>query len=235
MTEQITPHLIVNMLEQNKELTNIILEQNKTIMEMASKQGVHIHSNNINSHNKTFNLNVFLNERCKDAMNIRDFVESLKLQLADLESVGRLGFVEGISNIIVKSLNSMDVCKRPVHCTDKKRETLYIKDEDRWERDDEHKRKMRTVIQHVAAKNTHLLHSFCEQHPECRSGSSAMSGQYDRMVLESVGGNDAHTREEHENKIIRNITKAVSLEKGGQKALLEAVAVADGAGPGGGW
>jgi hypothetical protein len=139
ISNQITPELVLSVLhqnkevlEQNKELTNLVLEQNKTIIELAkNSQGQTINSHNINSNNKTFNLNVFLNEYYKDAMNITNFVDSLKLQVSDLENMGKVGFVEGITSIIVKNLQALDIYKRPVHCADKKREVIYIKDEDK--------------------------------------------------------------------------------------------------------
>ena len=145
--------------KQNQELTNKLFE--------ICKNGTNNTLINNNSHNKTFNLNVFLNEQCKDAMNIMDFVDSLKLQLSDLESVGRLGFVEGISNIIVKNLKALDVHKRPVHCSDSKREVMYIKDEDKWERENEDKQKLRKAIKRIANKNSRLLPEFKEKHPDC--------------------------------------------------------------------
>ena len=121
----------------DKELIMMILKQNNDIQSNIKNivlevcQGLQLnnnnnYSNNTNSNNKTFNLQFFLNETCKDAMNITDFVDSLNLQLCDLEDVGKVGYVEGISNIIIKNLESLDETKRPVHCTDKKRETIYI-------------------------------------------------------------------------------------------------------------
>ena len=155
LNNQITPELIMSVLQQNKELQKMLIEQGKTIMELSkNSSNTNISNNNINSHNKTFNLQFFLNETCKDAMNIMDFVDSIKLQLCDLENVGKLGFVEGISKIIVKNLNSLDETKRPVHCTDTKREVMYVKDEDKWEKENENKQKMRKVIKHVTHKNS---------------------------------------------------------------------------------
>jgi len=169
-------------------------------------------NNNTNSHNKAFNLNFFLNETCKDAMNIMDFVDSIKLQLSDLEKVGELGYVEGISNIIVKNLNELDVTQRPVHCTDKKRETMYIRDEDKWEKDESNS-KIKKAIKRVASKNQRLLPKFKEAHPDCGTYHSKYSDQYNKIIIESVGGsgdNDA----EKEEKIIRNISKNVVVDKG---------------------
>jgi len=213
LSSQITPELILTVLEQNKELTNLVVEQNKTIMELAKNgQGNTISNNNINSNNKTFNLQFFLNETCKDAMNITDFVDSLKLQLSDLESVGKLGFVEGISSIIVKNLQALDVHKRPVHCADKKREIIYIKDEDKWEKDNDEKQKMRKVIKNVAYKNERLLQKYKEVHPGCNFSESKYSDQYSKLVIEAMGG-AGNNDTEKEDKIIQKIAKEVVIDK----------------------
>ena len=210
---QITPELVLSVLKQNSELTNIVVEQSKTIMEMAKNgTGQTINSHNVNSNNKTFNLNVFLNETCKDAMNIMDFVDSLQLQLSDLENVGKLGFVEGISNIIVKNLQALDVHKRPVHCADRKREVLYIKDEDKWERESEEKDKMRKVIKKVAYKNQNLLPKFKLEHPGCNFSESKYADHYSKLVIEAMGG-QGNNDIEKEDKIIRNIAKEVVIDK----------------------
>lgn len=213
LSNQITPDLILSVLEQNKELTNLIVEQNKTITELAKNgQGNTISNNNINSNNKTFNLQFFLNETCKDAMNITDFVDSLKLQLSDLENVGKLGFVEGISSIIVKNLQALDVHKRPVHCADKKREVIYIKDEDKWEKEDEERNKMRKVIKNVAYKNERLLQKYKEVHPGCNFSESKYSDQYSKLVIEAMGG-AGNNDTEKEDKIIQKIAKEVVIDK----------------------
>jgi hypothetical protein len=131
--------------------------------------------------------------------------------LSDLEKVGELGYVEGISNIIVKNLNELDVTQRPVHCTDKKRETMYIRDEDKWEKD-ENNTKIKKAIKRVASKNQRLLPKFKEAHPDCGTYHSKYSDQYNKIIIESVGGsgdNDA----EKEEKIIRNISRNVVVEK----------------------
>lgn len=213
VTPQITPELVLSVLKQNSELTNIVVEQSKTIMEMAKTGTIQtINSHNVNSNNKTFNLNVFLNETCKDAMNIMDFVDSLQLQLSDLENVGKLGFVEGISNIIVKNLQALDVHKRPVHCADRKREVLYIKDEDKWERESEEKNKIRKAIKKVAYKNQNLLNKFKLEHPGCNYSESKYSDQYSKLVIEAMGG-QGNNDIEKEDKIIRNIAKEVVIDK----------------------
>jgi hypothetical protein len=168
-------------------------------------------TNNTNSHNKAFNLNFFLNETCKDAMNIMDFVDSIKVQLSDLERVGELGYIEGISNIILKNLKELDVTQRPVHCTDKKRETMYVKDHDKWEKDDE-KLKLHKVVRKVTCKNQNLIPKFKEMHPDYNKYHSKVSDQYNKIIVESMGGSGDNDFEKEE-KIIKNISKQVFIEK----------------------
>ena len=194
---------------QNKELTNKIVDIYKTNQSTIANT---ITNSNINSNNKTFNLQFFLNETCKDAMNISDFVDSLQLQLSDLENVGKLGYVEGISSIIVKSLNALDETERPIHCTDKKRETFYIKDENKWEKEDAEKNKIKKVIKKVACKNQILLPKFKELHPGCNYSESKYSDQYSKLVIEAMGGS-GNNHAENEEKIIRKIAKEVTINK----------------------
>ena len=196
--------LIEYLIKENKEIKELILE-------LAKKDTYNNTTNNTNSHNKAFNLNFFLNETCKDAMNITDFVDSIKLQLSDLERVGELGYVEGISNIIVKNLKDLDVTQRPVHCTDKKRDTMYIKDEDKWEKDEE-RLKLHKVIRRVTCKNQNLIPKFKEAHPDCNRSVSKFSDQYNKIIVESMGGPGDNDYEKEE-KIIKNISKKVFIEK----------------------
>ena len=201
--------LIMMLVKQNTQL----FEQNNEMLEII-KNGTHntSNSNNINnSHNKTFNLQFFLNETCKDAMNIMDFVDSIKLQLSDLENVGKAGYVEGISNIITTNLKALDISQRPIHCADKKREVLYVKDADKWEKDDE-KTKIRKAIKRVACKNQRLLPKFKEEHPDCGKYHSKFSDQYNKIVVESMGGSGDNDMEK-EDKIIKNISKNVTIDK----------------------
>jgi hypothetical protein len=207
---EITNEMIMNILKQNNELQQMILEQNKTIMELSKNNGNN--NNTTNSHNKSFNLQFFLNETCKDAMNIMDFVDSIKLQLSDLERIGELGYVEGISNIIVKNLNALDVTQRPVHCTDKKREVLYVKDENKWEKEDDNKGKMHKVVRKVADKNVKLLPKFKEEYPDCSKSTSKYSDQYNKIIVESMGGSGDNDYEKEE-KIIKKISKEVFIDK----------------------
>jgi hypothetical protein len=202
--------LILMLIKQNSELMKETTDFKSIMMEVI-KNGTHNTTTHTNSHNKAFNLNFFLNETCKDAMNIMDFVDSIKLQLSDLENVGKIGYVEGISNIIVKNLKELDVNKRPVHCTDKKRETMYIKDDDKWEKDEE-RLKLHKVVRKVACKNQNLIPKFKEAHPEYNKYHSKVSDQYNKIIVESMGGPGDNDFEKEE-KIIQNISKQVFIEK----------------------
>jgi hypothetical protein len=202
--------LIMMLVKQNTQL----FEQNSEMLEII-KNGTHNTNNshnNTNSHNKTFNLQFFLNETCKNAMNIMDFVDSIKLQLSDLENVGKVGYVEGISNIITTNLKALDVTQRPIHCADKKREVLYVKDENKWEKEDDDKKKIRKAIKRVACKNQRLLPKFKEEHPDCGNYHSKFSDQYNKIVVESMGGSGNNDIEK-EDKIIKNISKNVTIDK----------------------
>ena len=196
--------LIMILIKENSELKNMMMEVIKT--------GTHNTINNTNSHNKAFNLNFFLNETCKDAMNITDFVNSIQLQLSDLVRVGELGYVDGISNIIMKNLKELDVTKRPVHCTDKKREVLYVKDEDKWEKENTENKIIRKAIKRVSHKNILLLPQFKDAHPDCSKSDSKYSDQYNKIMVESFGG-PGDDDSKKEDKIIKNISKTIVLER----------------------
>ncbi len=197
------------MDEINKDqLIKILVEQNAKLMSILENGTNHNNNNttHTNSHNKAFNLNFFLNETCKNAMNITDFVDSIKLQLSDLMSVGEMGFVEGISNIIVKNLNALDETIRPVHCTDKKRETMYIKDEGTWTKEEDTKPKLKRMITKIADKNIRLLPNFREKYPEYTNSYSTASNIHDKMVVEIM-----ETSNEKKEKIIKNISNATTI------------------------
>jgi len=211
--------LIMMLIKDNNELKKIMMEQQSLMLENNNKvleickNGTHNTTNtHTNSHNKAFNLNFFLNETCKNAMNIMDFAESIQLQLSDLEAIGKAGFVEGISNIIVKKLKALDVTERPIHCADKKREVIYIKDEGEWEKEDEEKKKLKNVINNVAYKNQRLLPKYKEAHPGCNYSDSKFSDQYSKLVIEAMGG-AGNNETEKTDKIIKNITKEIVIDK----------------------
>jgi hypothetical protein len=214
---ELLTNMVLEVVKQNKELVEQNSETQKQNQDLINKlyeickNGTHITNNN-NSHNKSFNLNVFLNETCKNAMNLTDFVNSLQLQLSDLENVGEVGYIEGISNIIIKSLNALDVTERPIHCTDKKRETMYIKDEDKWEKEDDNKIKMHKMIKKVSNKNINLITEFREKYPDYKKCNTKVSDQFNKIIIESMGGHGDNDYEKEE-KIIKKIGKEVFIDK----------------------
>ena len=201
----------------DKELVMTLLKQNAELLEII-KNGTNNNSNNTinqnNCNNKTFNLQVFLNETCKDAMNLSEFIDNIKLQLSDLENIGKLGYVEGISNIIIKSLNALDVEKRPVHCSDIKREIMYVKDEDEWKKEPDDKKRIRSVISSVVSKNLGLLPEFQKKYPDYLKPDSKKSDEYNQIIMETMGGVPGNG-EKNKEKIIRNIAKKVVIDKVG--------------------
>ena len=220
-------NLINILLKENTDFKNIIIDVIKNNSNLQKKftdlqqQVVYVCKNNLgfnhntinnnNSHNKTFNLQFFLNEQCKDAMNIMDFVNSVTLQLSDLESVGKLGYVEGISNIMIKKLTEMDIYKRPVHCSDAKRETLYVKDNDIWEKENASHSKLRKAIKYISKKNSDLLLTWSNQHPASKNIHSKQNEEYMKMIYQAMGG--VGDVEENENKIIKKISKMMLIDK----------------------
>jgi len=198
--------LIYELVKSNSELQKSMFD--------ICKQGQTNYTSNINNNcnNKTFNLQFFLNETCKDAMNIMEFVESVKLQVSDLENVGKVGYIEGISNIIIKNLKEMDVEKRPVHCTDQKREVMYVKDENIWEKEDETNKKLRKAIRMIAHKNICMLKEFREKYPDCEEYDSKKNSQYNKIVYEAMGGKGDNDYEK-DTKIIKKIAKNVTIDK----------------------
>jgi len=207
-TDDKNDKLIEYLMKENKEIKEMILEIVKNgITNTNTNTNTNSNNTHTNSHNKAFNLNFFLNETCKNAMNITDFVDSIKLQLSDLMEIGELGYVEGISKIIVKNLNNLDETIRPVHCTDKKRETMYIKDEGEWNKEDEKKTKLKKVITRVANKNIRLLPAFREKYPDYGNSSSKTSDIYHKMIVEAM-----ETDDDKKEKIIKNISKVTSIQ-----------------------
>ena len=204
--EEAQGELLNFLLKENQEFKQILIEQNNKLIELAQKPTTTINGNN-NCNNK-FNLNVFLNEKCKDAMNIMDFVDSLKLTLQDLEKTAELGYVKGISNIIVNGLNQLDVCKRPIHCSDSKRETLYIKDNNAWEKENEDKKKITRAIRHISIRNAKQVGEWTKENKGYSDSSSKKNDKYLKIVSEANGGEP-----EEINKIISNISTKVTIDK----------------------
>jgi len=212
------------------EQTNKLIDDNNKLratverilrVEGGTGRGVksrsHVTNNTFNtlySETKTFNLNLFLNETCKDAMNIMDFVKSIQIQISDLNSIGTKGYVNGLTRIIVNSLNSLDETKRPLHCTDRKREIVYIKDSDKWERENDNREKLTLMINHVSHKNIQTLPKWKLANPNYADSRSIESDTYQQLLIETLGcGNSKTSTSEMNHKIIKNVIKEVGIDK----------------------
>jgi hypothetical protein len=197
----------------DKELMMILIKENvemKKMMIEVINNGTH---NTNNSHNKTFNLQFFLNEQCKDAINITDFVNSIQLKLEDLEETGRLGYVEGISRVVIKNLDDMNTHKRPIHCSDSKREILYIKDNNQWIKDNENNDTIIKMIKQVANKNMRKIPEWIKAHPDCLDSDSKQNDKYLKIVSNSMSGSTEEEQKSNINKIISKVVKEVVINK----------------------
>jgi hypothetical protein len=205
----------IELQGQNIEMQKQVLEvckniQPSNIITKNSQSNIITNSNN-KTINKTFNLQIFLNEECKDAMNIKDFMNSFQLQIKDLENVGKLGYVDGISNIIVQKLKELDITQRPMHCSDSKRETIYIKDEGIWEKEGPTNNKVKKVVGHISKHNLNLLNSWKDLHPCCLNSNSPHNGHYLHLIKESLGGPE--DMDLTESKIVKKISKEILIDK----------------------
>jgi hypothetical protein len=204
--------LIMLLINENKEFKQIVLDQYKTIIDLA-KTNVSDSYNNNNSLNKTFNLQFFLNEQCKDALNLSEFVSSVTVELSDLEETGRLGYVEGVSRIINKNLNKLDVYKRPIHCSDLKRETLYIKNDDKWEKESDGNAVILKAVKQIANENIKQISEWRNKHPGCTEAVSRKNDTYLKIVSNAMSGSTREEQQDNYGKIISNIAKKVVIVK----------------------
>jgi len=176
------------------------------------KTGTTSNSHNT-TNNKTFNLNLFLNETCKDAMNITDFVSSIKLNLGDLENTGRHGYVQGITNIVLNNLNNLEQHMRPLHCSDLKREVLYIKDNNEWLKESQEKPILTKAIKTIANENIKQIKNWKEKYPDCSDSESKKNNLYLKIVSNSMNGLTKEEADKNINKIISNLAKEVTIDK----------------------
>ena len=225
----ISANIIIEIIKENQEFKNMLIEQNKQVMELHKENSLlmnklvekdssitTINNNNNNNNNTTnnnnnnqqFNLNFFLNETCKDAMNIQEFIESIKITFEELLTIGNDGFVNGLSDIFVKRLKDLEVNKRPIHCTDSKRETFYLKEIDKWNKDDKDNSKLKNAIEKIEYKNVAALQQWCNENPDSKINNSDNNLLRDKIYLQTLQG-DGRTRE----KIVKNISKEVIIDK----------------------
>ena len=202
--------LVTTLINQNKELQNLLIEERKIFMEEIKNTRM-IQNNTItnsnNNSNNSFNLNFFLNEQCKNAINLVDFIDSLQIGVKDLERTGKLGYVEGISQIFLNGLKELDVYNRPIHCTDLKRETVYVRDQDKWEKENEEKTKLHQAVKKITVKNIKQLPKWEEENPEYSDFDSKKNDEYMAISKSSLGGYDSEEDKKYKETIIKNVLK----------------------------
>ena len=212
----ITKEMFLALVKDNQEMMKMLkslTEQHQT--SQVNNTTINTNSNNTNCNNPTFNMNLFLNEKCKDAMNMKDFVNSIQLNMTDLENVGRLGYVEGMSNIFIDNLQKTDVYKRPVHCSDVKRETLYVKEDDQWEREGPDHVKMTNAVLAVEHKNVVLVNEWAKANPRCLNSNTRENETYFRLSKAATDGE----KDGNIDKVIRKVAKRVVIEKDNLKVI----------------
>jgi hypothetical protein len=228
MQNLITPELVIMLIQQNKDMQRMMMEQSqsmriesKTMMESMLELVKHAghntnniqNNNNIQNHNKAFNLNFFLNETCKDAMNMSDFVKNMVVTTDDFEQTGMLGYVNGICRILENSLNKLEVHERPIHCTDLKRETIYIKDNDKWEKDDDNKTKLLGAIKQIGAKNISVIPQWCKEHPGWSDSDSKENDRYLKYVFNAMCGSTDEEIYKNYGDIMRYMARITMVDK----------------------
>jgi 2-hydroxy-3-keto-5-methylthiopentenyl-1-phosphate phosphatase len=199
------------IIEQNKELSNRFIEQSNAIMELAKKE-TNIVTNNTINNNQKFNLNLFLYEKCKDALNLTEFINSLEIGMEQLEYMGEYGYVNAISKVIIDKLNEMDVYKRPIHCTDIKRDTIYVKENDQWMKDTDDNKFVRKLIDKVGTGHNKMLCVWQDINPKCVISDTFLCKLWFKLTKECINTGAQGVR--NDNEIIKNIANAVYLDRG---------------------
>ena len=203
-------NLIQYLLKENSEFKNLIMELvKKDFINNSNNNTI----NNVNSHNKSFCLNVFLNDTCKGAMNMSEFVDTIKIQMSDLENFAHMDYPDGVSKILLKNLNNLDINLRPIHCSDLKRETVYIKENDQWTKEPDDKPNLKNAIKQIAFKNIKHINEWVKEHPGCRDPTTKQNVKYNKIVMNSMSGTTKEEQQENIEKIVKNVTKAVTIDK----------------------
>jgi hypothetical protein len=219
--------VIIDIIKENKEIKTLLIEQNKQVIELYKENNIlnkennklinqliekesntTINNNNTTNNNQKFNLNFFLNETCKDAMNLKEFIDNIIVSFEELLTIGNTGFVNGVSEIFIKRLKELEVTKRPIHCTDVKRETIYLKNDDKWNKDENNNKNLKDVIEKVEYKNIYSLNEWCNENPDAFKSNTKNNDLWLKIYEQTIQGND-DTRE----KVVKNITKKVTIDK----------------------
>ena len=197
-----TIDIFQKVLEQQTEL-------HEKINQVANSQSQNVINYNTNTNNK-MTINVFLNEKCKDAVNLTDFINSLEVSLEDLQYTKEHGYIKGISNIFVKHLQDMPPTERPFHCSDKKRLQFYVKDENKWEKDNKHE-KIESSISNIQMKQIKKIKEWEKEHPNYLKDECLLKEWHD-MIHKIMGGDDDDTREKNNEQIKKSLGTTIELK-----------------------
>ena len=213
-SSQVDMTVVLELLKQNQEFKDLLIEQNKQMLILAQKACNHNNINTNCNNNNKFNLNVFLNETCKDAITFSDFINSIEVTMDDFIQTGNMGFVNGISKVMMERIKDMDLHTRPLHCTDLKRETVYIKNEEKWDKEDGDNSHLRKAVKCVAKKNYNQLHKWYNNKiPEVETLGTEECEDYFKFYKSALGGYDKEEDKRFEDKIIKNVLREVILDK----------------------
>jgi hypothetical protein len=208
-------NLIQYLLKENSDFKNLIMELvKKEYINNTINNNNNNTTNNVISHNNnSFCLNVFLNDTCKGAMNMSEFVDTIAIQMCDLENFAHMDYANGVSKILLKNLNNLDTSQRPIHCTDLKRETVYIKENNCWTKEAEDKPNLKKAIKQIAFKNIKHINEWVKDNPGCRDPTTKQNIKYNKIVMNSMSGGTVQEQEDNIEKIVKNVTKAVTIDK----------------------
>ncbi len=204
-------NLVQYLLKENSDFKNLIMELVKKEY-MNNTNNINNTTNNVNSNN-SFNLNVFLNDTCKGAMNMSEFVNTIAIQMSDLENFAHMDYANGVSKILLKNLNNLETNQRPIHCTDLKRETVYIKENDCWTKETDEKQNLKKAIKQIAFKNIKHINEWVKENPGCQDPRTKQNVKYNKIVMNSMSGGTIEEQEDNIEKIVKNVTKAVTIDK----------------------
>jgi hypothetical protein len=207
--------IILELVRDNKDFKNMLIEQHKTMIELAQKPTITntANSHNTNSNNKQFNLNFFLNEQCKNAINLNEFVENVKLGFNELENVADMGYVDGVTQIFMNGLKELDIYNRPLHCTDIKREIMHVRENNMWVKDTPDQAKIKSAIRRIAFRNIQQISEWNKQHPDSEILDTPDFDRSFQIMKQSLGDTCPGGVERNNDKIAKNIIKAVYVDK----------------------
>jgi len=201
--------IMETLIKENQDFKKLLIEQNSQIMEVAKNSQV---VNNTTNNNNQFNLNFFLNDTCKDAMNITDFLGNLDVHIDEIEYIGNHGYVNGMTKMIMERLKDMDITKRPIHCTDIKRETMYIKDKDEWSKDTDELTKLRKILNRITMNNYRTVPNWKTAHPDCEI-METRNYEFCYKMMRLILGDVEDAQMKLDNKIIKTMSRELYVNK----------------------